>query len=199
MIYTKNINNLQSFTSMNDEDFAKLFPLIEDKRIHGVIFKVVNTINGRIFIDDTESAYPKDFKNDINKYGFEKFDKTIIAICYDKYQLIIAKNIAIWNYNSRHPQTGYNLNGIYREKFDINQVEIRKTHWGSYPAVYIKDDKYYLFLSNKDRDDFYNCFGASVLVETIKTDTLNGIRDKYPGIKIFKEEEYYIVKTNKNK
>lgn len=91
-------------------------------KIYGVIYKITNKINGKIYIGQTtegfDRRYRKDFcklhdgylKNAINKYGVDNFDFCkILDVAFSKTELDIKERHYIKLYNSNNKIYGYNL------------------------------------------------------------------------------------------
>jgi group I intron endonuclease len=90
----------------------------------GVIYKVTNLINGKVYIGQTTKGLEHRKKQHIrlakngseikfhlalNKYGTESFSWEILCVCYDLKQLNIMEEFYIWKTNSVNKLLGYNI------------------------------------------------------------------------------------------
>lgn len=79
------------------------------------IYKITNTINGKIYIGKDETSNPNYFgsgkliKRAITKYGIDKFKKEVIDILEDKKSLSSREIHWIEFYNSTDRTIGYNI------------------------------------------------------------------------------------------
>ena len=91
-------------------------------KIYGVIYKITNKINGKVYIGQTiegfDRRYRKNFsklhdgylKNAINKYGIENFEiSKILDVAFSKEELDIKEKSWIKIFNSSNKKYGYNL------------------------------------------------------------------------------------------
>ena len=91
----------------------------------GIIYKVTNIINGKVYIGQTtrslkkrkkehkydaaKTCYNSHFHNAIRKYGFNAFKWKIIADTYDRDMLNFLEAFFIDLYNSTNKDKGYNI------------------------------------------------------------------------------------------
>lgn len=109
--------------------------LIGNIEAYGIIYKITNKINGKIYIGQTirpfNKRYPgnniqntcnRHLKNSIKKYGIENFDVVkILDIAFSKTELDIKEDFYISYYDSCNKTKGYNKqsggsNGIPTEE-----------------------------------------------------------------------------------
>jgi group I intron endonuclease len=124
---------------------------MEDK-IYGVIYKLTNKINGRIYIGQTTKrlkerwwnhvkfAHRKDMEDqksklheDINKYGKDGFEMEILCECYDKKTLDIIETYLIKRYKAIMGDECYNRRlGIHlseEAKAKISKAKMGQPAW----------------------------------------------------------------------
>ncbi len=85
---------------------------------YGTVYKLTNTVNGKIYIGQTRRPLYKRFNEHccansaigraIRKYGKDKFTKEIIAVCESKEELDSCESRYIAEYKSNDPNFGYN-------------------------------------------------------------------------------------------
>ena len=79
------------------------------------IYKITNTLNGKIYIGKDTTSDPKYYgsglliRRSINKYGIGNFTKEIIDITEDYDELSNKEKYWIKQYNSTNPEIGYNI------------------------------------------------------------------------------------------
>jgi hypothetical protein len=79
------------------------------------IYKITNTLNGKIYIGKDTTSDPKYYgsglliRRSINKYGIDNFTKEIIDITEDYGELSDKEKYWIKQYNSTNPEIGYNI------------------------------------------------------------------------------------------
>ena len=114
-------------------------------KIYGVIYKIINKINGKVYIGQTiegfNRRYRKNFsklhdghlKNAINKYGIENFEIIkILDVAFSKKELDIKEKCWIKIFNSNNKKYGYNLTeggsnaSSYENKTEDEMKEIKE-------------------------------------------------------------------------
>lgn len=114
-------------------------------KIYGVIYKITNKINGKVYIGQTiegfNRRYRKNFsklhdgylKNAINKYGIENFEIIkILDVAFSKEELDIKEKCWIKIFNSNNKKYGYNLTeggsnaSSYENKTEDEMKEIKE-------------------------------------------------------------------------
>ena len=79
------------------------------------IYKITNTLNGKIYIGKDTTSDPKYYgsglliRRSINKYGIDNFTKEIIDITEDYNELSNKEIYWIKHFNSTNPEIGYNI------------------------------------------------------------------------------------------
>jgi hypothetical protein len=113
------------------------------------IYKITNTLNGKIYIGKDTTSDPKYYgsglliKRSIDKYGVDNFTKEIIDITEDYDELSDKEKYWIKQYNSTNPEIGYNISeggdggntltnhpdlDIIKEKISKNNPKTGKTY-----------------------------------------------------------------------
>ena len=114
-------------------------------KVYGIIYKMTNRINGKVYIGQTiegfDRRYRKDFcklhdgylKNAINKYGIENFEIIkIFDIAFSKEELDVKEKCWIKIFNSNNKKYGYNLTeggqnvSTYANKTEEEMKEIKE-------------------------------------------------------------------------
>ena len=95
---------------------------INNIKIYGVIYKIINKVNGKVYIGQTVNSFDIRYRNNlenkthnehlkrsIKKYGIENFDICkMFDIAFSKEELDIKEDCWISIYNSTNPKYGYN-------------------------------------------------------------------------------------------
>jgi hypothetical protein len=97
---------------------------IGNLEIHGVIYKIINKINNKIYIGQTiqeggfdvryhgnleRNTHNKHLKMSIHKYGIENFEVIkVLDIAFSQEELDIREDLYIKIYNTTNPKYGYN-------------------------------------------------------------------------------------------
>lgn len=185
-----------------------------DIRPYGVIYKITNVLNGKIYIGQTKDfnrrfneyktrkiednhRYNYGIMREINKVGFDNFKFEVIDCAFNKDDLNKLEKYYIIKYDSINPDVGYNSRtGDLREPLNANTRQIMsKAHIGlketsetkrkkSKPVLAFKDKKVYIADSGKLFADF---IGSS-------KDMVNHAITK--GMKI---KGFYVFRLNNNK
>lgn len=125
---------------------------------YGVIYKITNNLNGKIYIGQT-----KNFNRRINEYkhrskkkdccnyhilevmhdiGFDNFKYEIIDYTTDKDDANIKESLWISEYNSNDSQYGYNMSSGYRGTLsNITKQKMHKSHIGCKESATTKRKK----------------------------------------------------------
>ena len=96
--------------------------LNKNLKVYGVIYKITNKVNGKVYIGQTVNSFDKRYRNNlennthnehlkrsIKKYGIENFDICkMFDIAFSKEELDIKEDCWISIYNSVNPKYGYN-------------------------------------------------------------------------------------------
>ena len=92
--------------------------------IYGRIYKITNTINGKIYVGQTVSTEPVrwkshkhhakyggrgPFQNALNKYGPESFKREVIDTAYSEEELNSLEEFYIKTLDARNGEVGYNV------------------------------------------------------------------------------------------
>ena len=112
--------------------------------IYGVIYKLTNLINGKVYIGQTtnyEKRIKEHFKgvhntyisNAILKYGKDNFQDALIDEAYSKVELNNKEKYWIRGYNSNEKEIGYNLTsgGAHYTLSDISKKKISESKKGN--------------------------------------------------------------------
>jgi len=113
---------------------------VSTTNFYGIIYKITNNINGKIYIGQTKNTFNKRYKNnfekyainpllksDIKQYGYNNFtiDKEI-DVALNKDELNQKEIYWIEFYNSFNREYGYNMRtGCHKRKV-MNEEDIRK-------------------------------------------------------------------------
>lgn len=98
---------------------------IGNVKIYGVIYKITNKINGKIYIGQTTNDFDRRYSNNITKrtknkhlkssiekYGLENFDICkVYDVAFSKEELDIKECMYIELYNCTNREKGYNIRG----------------------------------------------------------------------------------------
>lgn len=166
---------------------------------YGIIYKITNNINNKVYIGQTvktfEMRYANDIakwthnrhlKNSINKYGIENFKiEKEFDIAYSKEELEKKEQYYIKLYNSCNPDYGYNkttggrrgkLNAEIRNK--ISNTMKGKYNCSNHPrarsVVCLNDGN--IFNTGKECSEFYNVNHSNLVAH------LNGRRKSCGGM-----------------
>ena len=110
---------------------------------HGVIYRITNMVNGKMYIGQTTSRNPRnrfsEHKYDsnlikpksiigraISKYGIKKFIFQVISICYNQEELNQRESFFIKKYKALYNQNGYNLLSYQNGKGKVSELTKNK-------------------------------------------------------------------------
>lgn len=97
--------------------------LIQDKEVYGVIYKITNNVNNKVYIGQTtvgfqrrykdgkwwRSTYNTELRKDVELYGLENFEVIEVFDCaMNKDELNRLEEYWILHYGSIYPDKGYN-------------------------------------------------------------------------------------------
>lgn len=102
-----------------------------------VIYKTINTVNGKIYVGQDTKNNPSYYGSGklirlaIKKYGKHSFKKEILEVCKDKHALDEREKYWIEELNCRNPEIGYNIaKGGEGQNLDLGKEFISKIHKG---------------------------------------------------------------------
>jgi len=205
----KNVSSTYSVWQEGDKKFAESYPVkkvIKDGVLiqpFGEVTKLTNKLNGKIYIEGNK--YPmygkepkgKKIKEAIEKYGRYNFIWSSLGVCYSKEQLFVAVRTAIFHYNSRSPECGYNLGkGKYIKQINAKEIEMS---WGVYPRVIKHNEKFWLIIAKDDVASFAQEFKLKIIeVNNItvwipKKKEIGKICEKYKDIEVYMKDKYSLI------
>lgn len=127
---------------------------ISDK-VYGVIYKIENKINGKVYIGQTtrrggfderygkkwwENTHNQHLKKSVKKYGVENFEVTkVLKKCYKESTLNYWEAKYIKKYDSMNPSKGYNKTSG-GDNYKLSEETKRKISCSGYPYILNKKD-----------------------------------------------------------
>ena len=132
---------------------------IGNLEVYGVIYKIENTVNGKVYIGQTVNGFDERYHNNVYKYthneylkrsilkyGIDNFKITkIFDVAFSKNELDIKEKLYIRHYNSTNSNCGYNCddggaNGIPN---DITRLKMSKKRKGKLNPMYGRKGAHY--------------------------------------------------------
>lgn len=162
---------------------------IGNLQVYGVIYKITNKINDKVYIGQTVLGFKKRYKggqwhkfthnqhlkNSAHKYGVDNFEVTeILDVAFSKIELDLKENVYIKTYNSMCGKFGYNKtdggssgipNEEVREKLSIASKGERNAMYGKNPLSYMSEDAYKKLMEVKrnnvlgEKNPMYGAYG----------------------------------------
>jgi group I intron endonuclease len=125
LVTIQTIDDLQpienNFLRIDEDDEIITFI---NEQFHGIVYKIINNINGKIYIGKTKTDFKSYIRNKFRynlekskrpvfravlKYGINNFRVKVLEVAYTKEQLNDIERLYIKKLNSQNPKIGYNI------------------------------------------------------------------------------------------